>query len=244
MDVVSLRLHHSPCLLMDAVLESEIPLAERAYRELRQAIVRCEFEPGARLRVEDLGKRFDISSSPVREALSRLAEQGLVRALDKRGFRVAPLTIEGIADLTRVRLLIECESLRDSMAHGGDDWETAVVAAAHSLSLIEQRLGDGPIALDNNWSERHRAFHLALYAACRSPLLLEMVAGLFDSAERYRRYSAIHRERARGKNDEHNEILNCVLARDADASVALLRKHILATQSTVTQALSLMAAKQ
>ena len=107
---------------MDAVIEAEIPLAERAYRDLKHAIVRCEFEPGERLRVDDLSKRLDISSSPVREALSRLSEQGLVRALDKRGFRVAPLTVEGIADLTRVRLLIECEALTDSMANGDDAW--------------------------------------------------------------------------------------------------------------------------
>lgn len=221
-----------------AVADTELPLAEQAYRQLRQAIVRCEFAPGERLRVEDLGKRFDISSSPIREALSRLSEQGLVRAFDKRGFRVAPLTIEGIADLTRVRLLIECEALRDSITHGGDPWESAVVAAAHALSLVEQRLGDEPVALDNHWSARHRAFHLALYAGCSSPLLLDMVQSLFDSAERYRRYSASHRRRERGKNDEHNAIMKHVIARNTEAAVDLLRRHILATQTSVTQALS------
>jgi DNA-binding GntR family transcriptional regulator len=229
---------------MDAVTETELPLAERAYRDIKHAIVRCEFEPGERLRVDDLSKRFEISSSPVREALSRLAEQGLVRALDKRGFRVAPLTIEGIADLTRVRLLVECEALRDSIAHGGDRWEADMVAAAHSLSLIEQRLGDQPVALDNHWSERHRAFHLAIYSGCQSPLLLELVCGLFDSSERYRRYSASHRKGERGKHDEHEKILRIVLSRNAEAAVALLSRHISATQSTVTRALSVIASQK
>jgi DNA-binding GntR family transcriptional regulator len=226
---------------MDTVLETEMPLTERAYRDIKHAIVRCEFEPGERLRVDDLSRRFEISSSPVREALSRLAEQGLVRSLDKRGFRVAPLTIEGIADLTRVRLLVECEALRDAMAHGGDAWEAEMVAAAHSLSLIEQRLGEQPVALDDHWSERHRAFHLAIYSACKSPLLLELVSGLFDSAERYRRYSASHRQGERGKHDEHEKILKSVLGRDANAAVALLTRHISATQTTVTRALANMA---
>lgn len=228
---------------MDSVLESEMPLTERAYRDLKHAIVRCEFEPGERLRVDDLSKRLDISSSPVREALSRLAEQGFVRALDKRGFRVAPLTVEGIADLTRVRLLIECEALKESISLGDDAWEAKLVAAAHSLSLVEQRLGDHPVALDNNWSDRHRAFHMATYSACKSPLLIELVAGLFDSSERYRRYSACHRKGDRSKHDEHSRILKSVLARNVDVAVSLLSKHILGTQNMVTQALLLISKK-
>jgi GntR family carbon starvation induced transcriptional regulator len=229
---------------MDAVIEAEIPLAERAYRDLKHAIVRCEFEPGERLRVDDLSKRLDISSSPVREALSRLSEQGLVRALDKRGFRVAPLTVEGIADLTRVRLLIECEALTDSMANGDDAWEAELVAAFHSLSLVEQRLGTQPVALDNNWSERHRAFHLATYAACKSPLLKELVSGLFDNAERYRRYSASHRTSEKNKREEHQKILKSVLSRNAAEASALFSKHILATQNTVSQALLSLSEKK
>ncbi|MEG2631346.1 MAG: GntR family transcriptional regulator, partial [Comamonas sp.] len=66
--------------------EAAVPLAEQAYRRLRQSIVKCEFAPGQRLRVEELSRQFEISSSPLREALSRLAEQGLVQAFENRGF--------------------------------------------------------------------------------------------------------------------------------------------------------------
>ena len=225
---------------MKSPVENELPLAEIAYRQVRQAIVRCEFEPGHRLRVDELSKRFDISSSPVREALCRLAEQGMVRAIDNRGFRVAPLTVEGIADLTRVRLLVECEALRDAMEHRDDHWEAGIVAAAHALALVEQRLGDKPVALDNDWSERHRAYHLALYASCSSPLLLDLVAELFDGAERYRRYSASHRITHRKKHNEHQKIMKCVLGAQAGEAVELLRKHICATQTSVTAALLAM----
>ena len=174
-------------------IEEELPLAELAYRELRRAIVRCEYIPDERLRVEDLGKRFEISNTPIREALSRLAEQGFVRSIDNRGFRVAPLTVQGISDLTRVRLMIESEALRDAIENGGDVWEANMVASSHALSLVEQRLGDTQVALDNHWTERHRSFHLAVYSGCDSPLLKIMVEQLFDSAERYRRYlSLIH----------------------------------------------------
>ncbi len=212
-------------------------LSERAYRELRRAIVRGEFEPGARLRVEDLTRRFAISSSPVREALNRLSEQGLVRLLENRGFRVAPLTAEGVSDLARVRQLVECEALRDSMAHGDDAWEAQVVAAGHALGLIERRLGTAPRALDDDWSQRHRAFHLSLYAACRSPLLRDLADVLFDNAERYRRWAAQHRPGPRRKHDEHQQLLAAVLEREATKAVTLLQKHIAGTEQNVAAAL-------
>ena len=117
------------------------------------------------------------------------------------------------------------------------------MATAHSLSLVEQRLGDQPVALDNDWSDRHRAFHMATYSACQSPLLIELVELLFDSSERYRRYSASHRKGHRGKHDEHNRILKSVLSRDTATAVSLLNKHIVGTQNMVSQALLQLAAK-
>jgi DNA-binding GntR family transcriptional regulator len=216
----------------------ELPLAERAYRALRQAIVRGEFEPGARLRVEALSQRFSVSSSPLREALNRLSEQGLVRALENRGFRVAPLTAAGVSDLARVRTLVECEALRDAIAHGNDAWEAQAVAAGHALGLAERRLGDQPRTLDDDWSARHRAFHLSLYAGCTSPLLLELADVLFDNAERYRRWAARWRQAPRRKHDEHQQMLKAAVSRDADRAVELLRLHISRTEQLVSATLA------
>ncbi len=223
---------------MDARTEAELPVAEQTYRRLRAAIVHCEYEPGERLRVEELTRRLGVSNSPIREALNRLAEQGLVRAIENRGFRVAPLTAEGVNDLVRVRLLVECEALRDSIAHGADPWEASVVAAAHALALAERRLGDAPRALDDEWSTRHRAFHLSLYGACSSTLLLELVDVLFDNAERYRRWSSKYRQAPRRKNDEHQRLMAAVIARETDKALDLLRRHIERTGQLVSAVLS------
>jgi DNA-binding GntR family transcriptional regulator len=229
---------HNSAVAPDSTDDAEIPLTERAYRALRQAIVRGEFEPGARLRVEELSRRFAVSSSPLREALNRLSEQGLVRAVENRGFRVAPLTAAGVSDLARVRSLVECEALRDAIAHGDDRWEAQAVAAAHALALVERRLGDEPRTLDDEWSARHREFHLSLYAGCSSPLLLDLADVLFDNAERYRRWAARWRQTPRRKHDEHQRLLKAVLARDADRAVEALRQHIAHTEQVVAAALA------
>lgn len=213
---------------------------ERAYAALRSSIVRCQFVPGERLGVEELGVRLGVSSSPVREALSRLVAEGLVLALERRGFRVAPLTVEGVADLTRVRLLLEGEALRDAMRHGDDRWEAQLVAAGHALGLVEQRLRDVMPLLDDDWSARHREFHMAIYEGCRSPLLREMVGQLFDSAERYRRYSARHRKASRVKHSEHASLMQAVLSRDRKRAGDLLVEHVSTTERNVTSALLAM----
>lgn len=239
-----MRMHRHRCATIAAVErpadDPALPPGERAYRVLRQAIVRCEYEPGARLRVEELGQRYALSSSPLREALQRLAEQGLVRALENRGFRVSPLTVEGVCDLSRVRQLVEGDALRDAVRHGDDAWEAGCVAAAHALAVREKRLGAGPAALDDDWSARHRAFHLALYAGCSSALLRGLVEVLFDNAERYRRWTARHRRTPRRKHDEHQRLLTAALARDADQAVVLLQQHITATERLVVAGLTAM----
>ncbi len=214
-----------------------LPLAEQAYQVLKAAIVRCDFAPGQRLGVEELSQRFGFSNSPLREALNRLTQLGLVVALENRGFRVAPLTAEGVQDLTRVRLLVEVEALRDALRLGDDHWESRVVAAAHGLSLIESRMDPGPLSLNEEWSARHRDFHLTIYSGSTSPLLKSLVDGLFDHAERYRRFSARYRDIDRSKNTEHQSILNAVLARKEEKAITLLRKHISNTELNVTRAL-------
>lgn len=217
--------------------DAALPLAEQAYRRLRQSIVRCEFPPGRRLRVEELSRQYEISSSPLREALSRLAEQGLVQAFENRGFHVAPLSVDGIADLTRVRLLVECEALRDAMTNGDDAWEARVVACAHSLALVEQRLGDKAPGSEESWSGRHREFHLALYGGGSSPMLQNLVAVLFDNAERYRQFSARHRTVKRAKNAEHHRLMQAVLGREVETALGLLRQHISGTERNVVETL-------
>ena len=98
-------------------------LIETAYANLRNEIVDGTFEPGAKLRTEELRGRYDVSGSTIREALTRLMGEALVTTEGQRGFRVAPATVEDFRDLTEVRKLIEIEALRQAIAVGGEAWE-------------------------------------------------------------------------------------------------------------------------
>ena len=214
-------------------IEPSTPLTEQAFRSLRHDVLIGTFEAGSKLKLDELQSHYGFSSSPLREALSRLAQEGLVRADERRGFRVAPLSLEDMNDITHMRLMLDVQALRSAIERGDDEWEGDIVASYHRLEKVESRLSDGPVILDEEWSDVHRAFHSALIAACASERQRRWSASLFDQVERYRRYSARHRQAARRKSNEHRKIMDATLRRDADTACMLLEEHILGTQRNV-----------
>ena len=218
------------------------PLVDQAFHRLRRDVLTGTFAADTKLKVEELQASYGFSSSPLREALSRLSQEGLVRADERRGFRVAALTPEDLSDITRMRLMLDVHALRESIEHGDDAWEAAIVAAFYRLEKVESRLPDGPVILDDEWSALHRDFHAVLLAACPSPRQLAWSASLFDQAERYRRFSARYRKSARRKSNEHKKLMDATLRRDADTACALLTDHIRGTLRNVQAAFEAAAA--
>lgn len=219
-------------------------LSEQAFALLRGDILKGRFESSAKLKLDELQQLYGFSSSPLREALSRLAQEGLVRADERRGFRVAAVSMADLDDITRMRLLLDVPALADAIAHGDDAWEAAVVAAFHLLERLESRFGDGPLVLDDEWSRIHRDFHMTLLSACPSERQRQWSASLFDQAERYRRYAALHRQVRRRKTTEHRKLMDAALRRDADTACALLAEHIESTRRNVELAMRAAAASR
>ncbi len=242
---VSLR-HKKNFVHKNTFMETQDPSAaaptvsEQAFLSLRRDVLHGEHPPGAKLKLELLQVQYGFSSSPLREALNRLAQEGLVRADERRGFRVAPVSAEDMADITRMRLMIDVSALRDAITAGDDSWEAALVASFHRLERLEARLTEGPVILDAEWVQRHREFHMALVAACPSQRQLALSASLFDQAERYRQISGRYRQGLRRKNDEHRRLMQAALKRDAGTACALLADHIEGTQRNVAAALKKM----
>lgn len=201
-------------------------LVETAYAQLRHSILHGEFEPGAKLRTEELRARYNISGSTVREALTRLLGETLVTAEGQRGFRVAPISLEDFTDLANIRKLLETETLRNAIAHGDDAWEARVVGAYHRLSRIEEKINDDPDQWSDEWEARNKDFHQALASGCPSRWLAHLSALMYQQSERYRRIAIRRRSVPRDVHAEHKEILEATLARDADRACALLGEHI------------------
>ncbi len=206
-------------------------LTEFAHARLRADIIAGQFPSGAKLQIDDLKARYGLSASPLREALARLAEQGFVAAESQRGFRVSPMSREDLDDITLARQVIETAALRLALQRGDDAWEANILGAYHRLErYVMRQQGAQPDDL-GEFGLLHKNFHAALIAACGSPRLLEEQSRLYDQAERYRhRMMASYLAAADlGILEEHRQLMELVLARQAEQAVAMLHDHLLHT---------------
>ncbi len=194
------------------------------YELLRRDILECRLKPGVRLRFEELRALYEIGLSPLREALMKLASDGLVVLEEHKGFRVAPVSRSDLLDITFMRKEFDAMGVRLSIEKGDDAWESSILASLHELSKKPKLGPDGLV--DAEWEKRHRAFHLTLVSACGSPWMLHFREQLYDQADRYRRLSVQYLREPRDHLAEHREIAEAALARDSDAAVFLIRRHL------------------
>jgi DNA-binding GntR family transcriptional regulator len=225
-----------PARAQDAAADAHATRASAIHARLRGDILRGQFRPGEKLPIDALCTRYGIGATPLREALNRLSAEELVLRSDQRGFRVAPVSLADLDELTKTLCWISTLALREAIRHGDAAWEEAVVLAAHRLSRVPREGPQGYSSFDPEWEARHRAYHLTLIAACGSRWLLDFFAMLLDRHARYRYLAFADASVPRDAGAEHRAITEAVLARDADAAAAAAETHIRITAETVTRA--------
>ena len=148
--------------------------------------------------------------SPLREALMRLASDGLVILEDHKGFRVAPVSREELVDIASTRCEIEGRAFEMSIEKGDDHWEANILARFHELSKRPTYVGSG--ALDYEWERRHDAFHQSLYARRRGlTWMTSFCQVLAERAFRYRHLLLEVVDRTRDHRSEHEAIQQAAL---------------------------------
>jgi DNA-binding GntR family transcriptional regulator len=210
--------------------------ASSVHERLRTDILVGRLPPG-RLTIRALSERYGVGQTPLREALNRLAADGLLLAEDQRGFAVPGISAAELEELTRTRCWLEERALRESIAAATDAWEESLLLAGHRLSRTPRGLEDG--VLNPAWEERHREFHERLIGNCGSRWLTGFCRQLTDRHQRYRHLAAGRSLEHRDVDAEHRAILDAALRRDADAAVELLTSHYQRTARVILEDRSL-----
>lgn len=211
-------------------------IASQLVERLREAIVSGQLEAGAKINLDRAREIFAVSLSPLREALARLIPDGLVIFEDNRGYRVAPVSVTDLREITRLREEFETLALRQATSVAPPEWERDVMRALHRLNTAERNPAD-PATLER-WEALHREFHLTLLAGCQMPLLLGFCRTLLNLNDRYRRSFLVRTSGDRNVSVEHSEIAQGAVARDADFACERLREHIHRTGSNLAAHLS------
>ena len=205
-----------------------VSLAALAYEQLYRDIMAGVLEPGRKLLVADLHAAYRIGLSPLRDALNRLCADGLVEKREQKGFFVSDLDETELLEITNLRLVLEETALRLAIQNGDATWEELIVVAFYRLSKAGSTDGD-KFLLTEAWSNAHQDFHFLLLSACGNEWLLNFCRRLYEQLTRYRaRRRLISSSSTPLRSNlvqEHKEILDACLARDADEASRLLIEH-------------------
>lgn len=199
-------------------------VGETAYRRIRSDIVFGRLAPGQKLTLDRMKEAYSASVSTLREILTRLSSEALIKAEGAKGFEVMPTSAENLRQVASMRQLLECHALKESFEAGDMEWEGRVVAAHHKLARMEKRMAAGDRSDAETWKRYDWEFHRALISACGSRVLLETHATIYDRYLRYQMIAAVYRGEA--ASGEHRTLLESALAREWRAAQKALTKHV------------------
>ncbi|MBP7545525.1 MAG: GntR family transcriptional regulator, partial [Acidovorax sp.] len=174
-----------------------------------------------------------VSAGTLREAITRLASDALVATEGQRGFRVAPIAVEELADITNLRVHIETDALRHSMRQGGAAWREALAQAFAALSGLE------PITPERRqqWEGANVHFHEVLLSGHASAWTLRVLRLLSRHTERYRSLAMTLPGCMRDVHAEHADIYRYALAGHEARAALALEAHIRTTPDLLIAAL-------
>jgi len=192
-------------------------LKEKAYTRIKEDIVCCKYPPGSVVNEKELVEMLGISRTPIREALNRLEQEGLVRIIPKRGIFVSEVTLQMTIELYQVREVLEPFIVRLAtplvsavrLAEFQDAFKQAMAAEAK----------EEMISLD------HR-FHFYLAESCGNSFLAQLIANIRTQTERTRYLPSRDAHSLRQGAEEHLAIIAAMLERDVEKAAAAMHYHI------------------
>lgn len=201
------------------------------YDRLRDDILNCRIPPGAQIFEQDLANRFGMSKSPVREALLRLRQQGLVEVKARSGYRVTPMSVTQVNEMYEMRIMYETTCAALAIAHASEE-------QIARLDMFRTVPHCTEVA---DWTAQNRSFHIELASICGNNQLARTAAEFITQFTRFTHVSASRmRQPLRVDKfvDDHAAIIAAIRDRDRRRAQSALKSHIEASRRRILDALS------
>jgi len=197
------------------------------YQSIRREIIALELEPGEILKEADLSKHYNVSKTPVREALIVLAHEGFVEAIPRIGYRVTSVSMQDALETFHLRALLEVEAAGLAAQRISDDEITALKENVYRESQFSQQ----SINYDTYWklNQLNQEFHYSIALASRNSRLANLIKQLIDEMERVLSWDPNLGE----DFEDHNTIVDALEQRNKTKAEKAMKKHIEATRSRI-----------
>jgi DNA-binding GntR family transcriptional regulator len=205
---------------------------EHAYKDIKQRILNNELKAGYQALESEFADMLGMSRTPVREALIRLENEGLVELIPRRGVRIVPLDSNDMREIYSVIAALECEAVELLAAQKPD---RAVLEPLH------RAMDDMDVAVKSDdlaaWANADDRYHTALIELCGNRRLARMAASLRDQGHRARAITLRLREKPTASNKDHREVLKAIAAGNPERAFSLHRQHRKRTSQTLLELL-------
>jgi DNA-binding GntR family transcriptional regulator len=194
---------------------------EYVYQSLRDAILRCELQPGQRLIIDDLARQLQVSAIPIREALQLLQSEGLVVSEPHVGAAVAPLSKDAIHEVFAIMEGLETVAAQEAARRLHD-------ADAEALAALVDEMDEALASRDyETWAARNATLHRKIAEIAGMPLLQDMTDRALSRWERLRRYyfRGVLVPRVEQAQREHRVLLEALVRRDLQSLERIVREH-------------------
>jgi DNA-binding GntR family transcriptional regulator len=204
----------------NAALGEAQSLRDAAYETIKHKIITCTFQPGEYINEAAVSAQIGIGRTPVHQAIERLALEGMVEVMPRKGVIVKPLSLDQILQIVEVRALNEsfCVRLAAERADQNEILQLQDILS-RSAQWIDARNSEELMLLD-------REFHGVLARASKNAVLADCLAKLHDRSLRYWFVSLDKPGHHRNVQEQHEAILAAIKLRDPDAAEAAMRTHI------------------
>jgi DNA-binding GntR family transcriptional regulator len=186
--------------------------------ELRDAIILGEYVPGQHLRLEDIAARFDISTTPVREALRDLEVEGLVTIFPHRGAVVTQLSADDLLDIYEVRATLEEMATRLAVPNMGEDTFSQLELY---IEQMDNHLGELATLVKLNHN-----FHYTLYCASGRRHLCELTSILRRRTQHYLHAYISHLGGMPVAQEEHRSVIEACRSGEAEPAARIIYEHV------------------
>lgn len=195
-------------------------LTQRAYEAIKHDIITLRLRPGETLNEAQLMHSTGLGRTPVHQAMQRLALEGLLVILPRKGAMVAPVSLNDALEIIDVRMINEtyCVELA-ARAATPDDLATIEAVLARSREAIAMRDVAATMCID-------RDFHLAISRASRNQTLAELLRGLHERSLRFWFLALSTPSHLEGVYEEHLELFEALAAHDAERARRAITRHI------------------
>jgi DNA-binding GntR family transcriptional regulator len=196
-------------------------LKEKVYWVIKNRILSFELKPGEKIQESEIAQELGVSRTPVREALNKLEQEGLIKIFSNKGYFVSDVTSKEIEELYEIREVLEILAIRSSARHSRqEDW-----AHLEQILLKNDKDRNSEKPTGQLFKDSHR-FHEEIARISGNRSLQQILNAISEKINRLQWMDIFFIDRAKISRDEHLEILKCLKRGKIEQAVTLTQRHI------------------